>query len=50
MRQLAGMGFPSALGGPAIGPFGNLGDHFRGATAMMKGLYRQPDKVLAALE
>ena len=50
MGQLAGMGYPSGIGGVAIGPYDNLGDYFRGATAMMKDLYRHPDKVLAALE
>jgi uroporphyrinogen-III decarboxylase len=48
--QLAAMGYPSGIGGFAIGPYDNLGDYFRGATAMMKDLYRRPDKVLAALD
>lgn len=50
MGQLNGMGYPSGVGGFAIGPYDNLGDYFRGATAMMKDLYRRPEKVLQALD
>ena len=50
MGQLAAMGYPSGIGGFAMGPYDNLADYFRGATAMMKDLYRRPDKVLEVLD
>ena len=50
MGQLAAMGYPAGIGGFAMGPYDNLADYFRGATAMMKDLYRRPDKVLEALD
>ena len=50
MGQLGGMGYPSGIGGVAIGPYDNIADYFRGATAMMKDLYRRPDKILQVLD
>jgi Uroporphyrinogen decarboxylase (URO-D) len=50
MGQLAALGYPSGIGGVCCGPYDNFGDYFRGATAMMKDLYRRPAKVLQALD
>jgi uroporphyrinogen-III decarboxylase len=44
-------GFPMALGGAfAKAPFDTLGDTLRGTAAVMKDLYRRPEKVLAACD
>jgi uroporphyrinogen-III decarboxylase len=43
-------GYPSTFGGLSKAPFDILGDALRGTTAIMKDLYRRPDKVLEAVE
>ncbi|MBN1189965.1 MAG: hypothetical protein JXA46_09445 [Dehalococcoidales bacterium] len=46
----AANGFPMAMGGIAVVPFDVLGDTMRGTAAIMKDMYRRPDKLLAALD
>jgi len=46
----AAMGFPSLPTSMAKAPFDTLGDTLRGTAAMMKDMYRRPDKVLEACD
>jgi hypothetical protein len=48
--ELKTMGFPTLLGGFTKVPFDVLGDTLRGTTGIMTDLYRQPDKLLKALD
>jgi len=48
--QAKALGFPGCFGGATKAPFDILGDTLRGTRAMMIDMYRQPDKVLAAVE
>ncbi len=48
--QAKGLGFPGAFGGATKAPFDILGDTLRGTKAMMLDMYRQPEKVIAAVE
>lgn len=50
MGQLAAMGYPSGLGGFCVGAYDTLADYFRGATNMMKDLYRHGDKILEVMD
>ncbi len=43
-------GFPGFFGGGCKAPFDTVGDTLRGTRGMMLDMYRQPDKVLRALE
>ena len=43
-------GFPGMAGGLAKAPFDTLGDTLRGTQGIMMDLFRQPDKVLEAVE
>jgi uroporphyrinogen-III decarboxylase len=43
-------GFPMLLHGFAKAPFDTLSDTMRGTKGMMMDMYRQPDKILAAVE
>ena len=43
-------GFPTAFGTTSIAPYDLIGDYFRGATGMMKDLYRNKDKLLQLLD
>jgi hypothetical protein len=43
-------GFPGMFGTLAKAPFDTLGDTLRGTAAVMKDLYRRPDKVLEACD
>jgi uroporphyrinogen-III decarboxylase len=43
-------GFPSPNPGMCKAPFDILGDTLRGTAAIMKDMYRRPDKILAALD
>ena len=43
-------GFPSPGPGMCKAPFDILGDTLRGTAAIMKDMYRRPDKILAALD
>lgn len=45
------LGFPKSLrGGQAKAPFDVLGDTLRGTKGIMMDMYRQPDKILAAMD
>ena len=43
-------GYPVARGAFAKAPFDTLGDTLRGTAAIMKDIYRRPDKVIAACD
>ncbi len=43
-------GCPSAAGGMALAPFDTFADMFRGTRGIAMDMYRQPDKLLEALE
>jgi hypothetical protein len=47
---MAALGFPSFFGGGCKAPFDVIGDTLRGTRAIMMDMYRQPDKLLEALE
>ena len=44
------MGFPSFIGGFAKAPFDIIGDTLRGTHGVMMDLFRQPDKLIKAME
>ncbi|MCJ7605833.1 MAG: hypothetical protein MUO19_07370 [Dehalococcoidales bacterium] len=44
------MGYPGFMGGLAKAPFDTLGDTLRGTQGIMKDMFRQPDKLLEALD
>ena len=44
------LGVPSMTGGGARAPFDRLGDTMRGTKGIMMDMYRQPDKLLEAME
>jgi hypothetical protein len=48
--ELATLGFPNILGGFTKAPFDTIGDTLRGTRGMIMDMYRQPDKLLRALE
>lgn len=48
--KLKGKGFPGIWGGVSKAPFDILADTLRGTKAIMLDMYRQPDKLLKALE
>ena len=48
--ELASLGFPNILGGFTKAPFDTIGDTLRGTKGIMMDMYRQPDKLLKALE
>jgi hypothetical protein len=56
INSILGPGLGAAKGFPAMGtplvkaPFDTLGDTLRGTAAIMKDMYRRPDKVLAACD
>jgi hypothetical protein len=47
---LASFGIPTVLGGFTKAPFDVIGDTLRGTKGVMLDIYRQPDKLLKALE
>ena len=49
-EEMAAAGFPAGAVGMAKAPFDTLGDTLRGTKGIMVDMYRQPDKVLKALE
>jgi len=49
-KEMAELGFPNFVGGAAKAPFDAIGDTLRGTTGIMLDLYRQPHKLLEALE
>jgi uroporphyrinogen-III decarboxylase len=48
--ELASLGFPNILGGFTKAPFDTIGDTLRGTKGIMMDMYRQPDKLLKAME
>ncbi len=50
MEKIIGSGFPYNSGGFAKAPFDVLSDSLRGTAPMMMDLYREPEKVLTAVE
>ncbi len=48
--EMAAAGFPVFWGGAAKAPFDMIGDTLRGTKGIMVDMYRQPDKLLRALE
>jgi hypothetical protein len=48
--ELATLGFPNILGGFTKAPFDTIGDTLRGTRGIMLDMYRQPDKLLKALD
>jgi hypothetical protein len=49
-NELAAAGFPTFWDGPAKAPFDMIGDTLRGTKGIMVDMYRQPDKLLKAME
>lgn len=49
-QEIMGLGFPMLSGGAAKAPFDTIGDTLRGTQRIMLDMYRQPDKLLEALE
>jgi hypothetical protein len=50
IAELAAAGFPDFWDGPAKAPFDMLGDTLRGTKGIMTDMYRQPDKLLKAMD
>jgi hypothetical protein len=48
--ELAAAGFPQLLGGFTKAPFDVIGDTLRGTKGIMLDMYRQPDKLIQAME
>jgi hypothetical protein len=48
--ELATLGFPNILGGFTKAPFDVIGDTLRGTKGIMLDIYRQPDKLIEAME
>jgi hypothetical protein len=48
--ELASLGFPNILGGFTKAPFDTIGDTLRGTRGIIMDMYRQPDKLLKAME
>jgi len=48
--ELTTLGFPTILGGFTKAPFDVLGDTLRGTKGIMLDIYRQPNKLLAAMD
>lgn len=49
-NEVAALGFPGVAGGFSKVPFDVIGDTLRGTRGLMLDIYRQPDKVLQAVE
>ncbi|RPJ63374.1 MAG: hypothetical protein EHM12_02455 [Dehalococcoidia bacterium] len=48
--EMQSLGFPILMGGTTQAPFDTLGDSLRGTQGIMLDMYRQPDKLLKALD
>jgi hypothetical protein len=48
--ELSSLGFPNILGGFTKAPFDTIGDTLRGTRGIMVDMYRQPKKLLKAME
>jgi len=49
-REATAAGYPSVFGGQSHAPFDILADTLRGTKGIFKDIYKQPDKVLAAMD
>lgn len=49
-KEMAAAGFPAFFGGGTKAPFDTIGDTLRGTRGIMLDMYRQPRKLLEALE
>jgi hypothetical protein len=49
-RKALEAGVPSVSGGSGVAPFDRIGDYLRGTQGIIMDMYRQPDKLLEALE
>jgi uroporphyrinogen-III decarboxylase len=49
-QEVAAEGFPQLRGGMAMAPFDFIGDSLRGTQGVILDMYRQPDKLLAAID
>ncbi len=49
-KRMEGLGFPAINGLSSIVPFDLISDQFRGTRGAMLDMYRQPDKLLAAID
>ncbi|MFX1572360.1 MAG: uroporphyrinogen decarboxylase family protein [Promethearchaeota archaeon] len=49
-KEMAEKGFPNFFGGASKAPYDTIGDTLRGTKGIMLDIYRQPDKLLKALE
>jgi hypothetical protein len=49
-HELATLGFPNILGGFTKAPFDTIGDTLRGTRGIIMDMYRQPEKLLKAME
>ena len=49
-NEMAESGYPNLFGGFTKAPFDTIGDTLRGTKGIMLDMYRQPDKLLEALE
>jgi len=49
-NEAISLGFPAAFGGFTKAPFDTVGDTLRGTRGIMLDMYRQPDKLLEAME
>ena len=48
--EMRALGFPSIFGGMTQAPFDTIGDSLRGTQGIMLDMYRQPDKLLKAMD
>jgi len=49
-REALSLGFPSLFGGGASAPFDAIGDMLRGTQGIFIDMYRQPEKIMEAME
>ena len=49
-REALAAGFPSIRGGSTLAPFDSIADILRGTRGITKDMYRQPDKLITAME
>jgi uroporphyrinogen-III decarboxylase len=49
-REALSLGFPSLFGGGAFAPFDAVGDMLRGTQGIFIDMYRQPEKLMEAME
>lgn len=50
LREIQSMGFPIQFGSASAAPFDIIGDWFRGTRGVMVDMFRNPDKLLKAME